>query len=121
MRLDRDRVWLSQEQMRRSVVTGRLRNVFAEGNWDRKAMCKICTLPGRTSRCGVPASTPVGSKVPGSSRADSSHGRLPAVPADTAARAESSREWCAIRISRMTGFPDAEDRLMCYMGSLQLM
>ncbi len=55
-RLERDTVWLTQAQMaglfgrERSVITKHVRNVFREGNWRKSAMCKICTLPVRTSR-----------------------------------------------------------------------
>ncbi len=45
VRLDRDTVWLTQEQMatlfgrERSVVTKHIRNVFAEGELEREAVC----------------------------------------------------------------------------------
>lgn len=50
VRLDRDTVWLRQDQMadlfgrERSVITKHLRNVFAEGELAEEAMCKIYTL-----------------------------------------------------------------------------
>ncbi len=62
VRLEQDTVWLRQEQMsqlfgrERSVITKHLRNVFAEGDWMKKAMCKICTLLARTSRSGFTTS-----------------------------------------------------------------
>ena len=45
VRLDRESVWLTQEQMstlfnrERSVITKHIRNVFAEGELDREAVC----------------------------------------------------------------------------------
>jgi len=63
VRLDGDTVWLTQEQMtqlfgrKRSVITKHVRNVFAEGELDEKAMCKICTFPIPTSRSGSTTST----------------------------------------------------------------
>ena len=45
VRLDRETVWLTQEQMgalfgrERSVITKHIRNVFAEGELEREAVC----------------------------------------------------------------------------------
>ncbi|WP_144327003.1 virulence RhuM family protein, partial [Tepidimonas aquatica] len=45
VRLDQETVWLTQEQMaqlfgrERSVITKHVRNVFAEGELDREAVC----------------------------------------------------------------------------------
>ncbi|MCX8073649.1 MAG: cytochrome C biogenesis protein CycH, partial [Candidatus Binatia bacterium] len=45
VRLDQDTVWLTQEQMaqlfgrERSVITKHVRNVFAEGELERDAVC----------------------------------------------------------------------------------
>lgn len=45
VRLERDTVWLTQEQMallfgrERSVITKHIRNVFAEGELEREAVC----------------------------------------------------------------------------------
>ncbi|TSE27280.1 Virulence protein RhuM family protein [Tepidimonas sediminis] len=48
VRLERDTVWLTQEQMallfgrERSVITKHIRNVFAEGELEREAVCAKC-------------------------------------------------------------------------------
>jgi hypothetical protein len=45
VRLDRESIWLTQEQMstlfdrERSVITKHIRNVFAEGELEREAVC----------------------------------------------------------------------------------
>ena len=60
VRLERETVWLTQQQMselfgrERSVITKHIRNAFAEGELDRAAaMCKFCTSAGgRTSLPG---------------------------------------------------------------------
>lgn len=50
VRMEGETVWLTQEQIaelfqrERSVITKHIGNVFEEGEWDRKAMCKFCTL-----------------------------------------------------------------------------
>jgi hypothetical protein len=54
VRLEHETVWLSLTLMaelfgrEHSVITKHIRNVFAEGSWMKKAMCKICTYCRRS-------------------------------------------------------------------------
>ena len=55
VRLDRESVWLTQEQVgllfgrERSVITKHIRNVFAEGELERAAVCAKTGYPLRSS------------------------------------------------------------------------
>jgi hypothetical protein len=50
VRMEGETLWLSQAQIaalfgrERSVISKHIRNIFSEGELEKKAMCKICTL-----------------------------------------------------------------------------
>jgi hypothetical protein len=72
VRLERGSIWLSLNQMallfdtERSVITKHLRNIFQRESLKKKAMCKKCTFPVRTSLSRSIVWTPSSRSVTGS-------------------------------------------------------